>query len=410
MDPRHLVRAGPLRTWCGAGVAAALALLTGCAATQEQAGPTPAPVPTAEPGPPTTGPDPTEPDPATGPPTFPGPDLPPATAEPQDVATNLVTPWSVAFLPGGGALVTSRDTAQVLLIGAEGTRPLTGAGADELAATTERGGEGGLLGAAVGPDVSTQVDVYLYRTTASGNEVVRAALGPDGTLGPLSPVVTGIPAAGNHNGGRIAFGPDGHLYIGTGDAGTTSASQDPSSLAGKILRVTVEGEPAPGNPTPGSPVHSLGHRNVQGLGWADDGRLIASELGQNAYDELNVIVPGGNYGWPEVEGRSEAGTAQGFIDPVLTWSPGIASPSGLAVTDLGVYVAALRGQRLWEIGFEPGAPEGLADAGDTLVGELGRLRDVVVAPDGALWVLTSNTDGRGAPGVGDDRVVRLLPP
>ena len=135
-----------------------------------------------------------------------------------------------------------------------------------------------------------------------------------------------------------------------------------------------------------------------------DGRLWASEFGQNAYDELNLIEPGGNYGWPVVEGRADA---PGMVDPLVTWSTDLASPSGIAVTATGVYLAALRGQRLWGVGF---LGDGFADAGASLEGALGRLRDVVQGPDGALWILTQNTDGRGDPRPGDDRLVRITPP
>jgi glucose/arabinose dehydrogenase len=351
--------------------------------------------------------------------TFPaGPDLPPATAGPQDVLTDLTTPWGLAFLPGGAALITTRDRGEVLLLTDAGAAPLTGPGADALAATTKHGGEGGLLGIAVSPEVERDGLVYLYRTTAAGNQVVRAALSPAGstadstsdgtapplTLGELEPVLEGIPAAGNHNGGRLAFGPDGYLYVTTGDAGDPDAAQDPASLGGKILRLTPDGAPAPGNPTEGSPVWSLGHRNVQGLGWDPSGRMFASEFGQNTYDELNLIEPGNNYGWPVVEGRADA---PGMVDPLVTWSTDVASPSGIAVTATGVYLAALRGQRLWRVGF---LGDRFADAQASLEGELGRLRDVVQGPDGALWILTQNTDGRGDPRPGDDRLVRITPP
>lgn len=331
------------------------------------------------------------------------PDLPEATAEPQDVATDLRTPWALDFLPGGAALVTLRDPAQVVLLDAAGVTTLGGPGADELVSGTVTGGEGGLLGIAVSPDVAEDRGVYLYRTTAQGNEVVRTVLEPGATgLGPLEPVLTGIPAAGNHNGGRIAFGPDGFLYVATGDASQRPAAQDPASLAGKILRVTSDGEPAPGNPFDRSPVWSLGHRNVQGIGWDGRGRMFASELGQNTFDELNLIEGGANYGWPEVEGP---GGGEGFTDPLLTWDPAEASPSGIAVTDDAVHVAALRGARLWSV---PVMDDGVGDATASL--DLGRLRDVVAGPDGALWILTGSTDGRGTPRPGDDRVVRVRAP
>ncbi|GGC16354.1 PQQ-dependent sugar dehydrogenase [Cellulomonas carbonis] len=396
-------------SWACCAVLAAGASLVGC--TSPEAGRTPqvvTPSGSATPSSPTpSSPTPSgEPTPSEEPtpPGVPGPALPEATAEPQDVLTGLAAPWDLAFLPGGAVVVTQRDAAQVLLLTADGVRTLTGPGADELVATTATRGEGGLLGVAVPPDDAATL--LLYRTTQGGNEVVRTALdAAAGTLGPLAPVLTGIPAASNHDGGRIAFGPDGMLYVATGDASVPGAAQDPTSLAGKILRVTADGRPAPGNPTPDSPVWSLGHRNVQGLGWDDDERLVASEFGQNRLDELNVVVPGANHGWPEVEG---AGGAPTFADPVVTWTTDEASPSGLAVTTGSVYVAALRGERLWAVPWADGAPAG--DPVAHLVGALGRLRHVAVGPDGALWVLTNNTDGRGDPRSGDDRLVRLLPP
>jgi len=344
--------------------------------------------------------------PTPTPPLLPAPPvLGEATATPTPVLTGLDAPWGLAFLPSGAVLVTLRDQAQVLLLDADGVRPLGGPGAEELASGTRTGGEGGLLGVAVSPDHAEDGFVYLYRTAAGGNEVVRAVLDPvAGALGPLEPVLTGIPAAGNHNGGRLAFGPDGMLYVTTGDAAVRPASQDPGSLAGKILRLTPDGAPAPGNPVEGSPVWSLGHRNVQGIGWTADGRMIASEFGQNTWDELNLVVPGGNYGWPQVEG---AGGAGAYVEPLVTWRTSEASPSGVAVGECAVYVAALRGERLWVV---PLTPDGVGTPSALFVRELGRLRAAEIGPDGALWLLTNNTDGRGDPRPGDDQLLRLLPP
>ena len=332
------------------------------------------------------------------------PVLPAATGAPQDVLTGLDTPWGLAFLPSGAVLITSRDTGLVFLLSDTGVVPLAGPGADELAGTSF-GGEGGLLGIAVSPEFESDGLVYLYRTVPEGNQVVRAELDSlAASLGSLQQVIGGIPSARNHNGGRIAFGPDGMLYVTTGDAANPSIAQDPASLGGKILRLAPDGTPAPGNPTEGSPVWSLGHRNVQGLGWDADGRMFASELGQNTFDELNLIEPGANYGWPAVEG---VGGRAGFVDPLVTWSTDDASPSGIAVTDGGVYVAALRGSRLWSVPF---AGDGVGAATPFLTGELGRLRNVAPGPDGALWILTTNTDAVGTPRAGDDRLFRMLPP
>lgn len=390
---RHAARA---RTGVVA-LAVGAVLLAGCAAAEAPVAPTVTvtPSPTSSrtaPPSPTQAPDPYPP----------GPDLPPATATPTDVATGLAAPWDLAFLPSGAVLVTLRDAAQVVAVTAAGVVPVTGEGAAQLADTVvDR--EAGLLGIAVSPGFADDRLVYLYRTTTDGNQVVRAELTPDLTLGPLQPVVSSVPWNWFHDGGRIAFGPDGYLYVGTGDAGEKPLAQDPGSLAGKILRVTPEGAPAPGNPVEGSPVWTLGHRNVQGLGWTSTGTMIASEFGQNAWDELNVITPGADYGWPRVEG---SGGGAGLTDPVVTWSTDEASPSGIAVGDTAVWVAALRGERLWRV---PLAADGSVGTPEVAVDGLGRLRTVALGPDGALWILTNNTDGRGSPRPGDDRLLRVAP-
>ena len=311
------------------------------------------------------------------------------------IADDLPVPWDVAFLADGTPLVTLRDESRVLRLDAGGPTPLTAPGPDGTVPDVAPRGEGGLLGIAVGPDGA----VYLYLTTAVDNRVVR--LTPDGDeLTDPQVVLAGIPAGTNHNGGRIAFGPDGYLYVGTGDAGRTGNAQDLDSLGGKILRITSHGAPAPGNPF-GTAVFSYGHRNVQGLGWAADGRMFASEFGQDTFDELNLVVAGGNYGWPEVEG---GGGGPPFTDPLVTWTTDEASPSGIAVTGDAVWVAALRGERLWRA---PLTDDGVGPPAEYLAGELGRLRAVVLAPDGDLWAVTNNTDGRGAPRAGADRIVQV---
>ena len=267
-------------------------------------------------------------------------------------------------------------------------------------------GEGGSLGLAVSPDYERDGYVYAYYTTGEDNRVVRFRLGED-----PEPILTGIPFNSYHDGGRIAFGPDGMLYVATGDAGDPSNAQDRGSLAGKILRLTPDGGVPEDNPFPNSPVYSYGHRNVEGLAWDERGQLFASEFGQDAFDEVNRIEPGENYGWPEVEG--EGGEDLGYEDPITTWPTSEASPSGAAILKNGeipqwegdLFVAALRGQRLWRL--ELGPDGGVTGREELLKGEVGRIRNVVQAPDGSLWVTTSNLDGRGSPAPQDDRIIRL---
>ena len=325
----------------------------------------------------------------------------PVQVETSVVATGLEAPWGLVFTPDGEALVTERDSARLLSVDSSGN-------VEELQQLPDNStGEGGLLGLALSPDYESDGLIYVYYTTDEDNRVARFRLGEE-----PEPILTGIPVLTYHNGGRIAFGPDGNLYVGTGDAGDTSNSQDLNSQGGKILRVTPDGEVPSDNPFSGSPVYSYGHRNVQGLAWDESGRLYASEFGQNRYDEVNVIEPGGNYGWPEVEGE---GGNPSYIDPISTWSTDEASPSGAEILKGGAipqwegdfFMAGLRGQRLWRLDLdESGA---LIGQEPLLQDEAGRLRHVTQAPDGSLWVLTSNRDGRGNPIPDDDRILRLGP-
>lgn len=314
------------------------------------------------------------------------------------VARDLTSPWGLAFLPDGSALVTERDTGLIKRVPARGGTPTTVG----RVAGVRPSGEGGLLGIAVEPGSAPKA-IYAYLTGARDNRVVR--IDWDGTrLGRQTPVLTGIPRNSYHNGGRLLIADDGALYIGTGDAGDPERAQDPSDLAGKVLRIQLDGRPDPRNPDPTSPVFTLGHRNVQGLSQDASGRIWATEFGERTADELNLLRAGGNYGWPRVEGR---GGPRGFVDPRMTWSPtSTASPSGMAIHDSVAYVASLRGEVLWQVplaGTQAGRPQA------ALLGQLGRLRTVENAPDGSLWLITSNTDGRGDPRTGDDRILRVEP-
>lgn len=337
-------------------------------------------------------------DPGAGPAT--GPLQP--TGSPTVIASGLNAPWSVMRLTpdladGGSSLISERDTGRIRELTADGSLRDAGRVPGVAAA-----GEGGLLGLAALRE-GDRLWLYAYLTTASDNRIVRMPVqGAAGglTLGAPGEVVTGLPKAGNHNGGRIAFGPDGMLYATVGDAGQPQRAQDRGSLGGKILRMTPDGAAPAGNPFPGSLVYSFGHRNPQGLDWGDDGTLYASEFGQNTWDELNIISAGQNYGWPVHEGIADA---DGYVNPVYQWSTGEASPSGLASIGGTLFMAALRGERLWSIWVGPES----VTAEASYAGEFGRLRDAVEGPDGTLWVLTNNTDGRGRPHEGDDKLLQV---
>lgn len=322
------------------------------------------------------------------------------------LAENLDTPWAIALLPEGGMLVTERK-GTIRLISKENQLK------DEPVATlstVKEAGEGGLLGIALHPDFSMNKYVYLYYTYSQNgentlNRVVRMTYDND-TFGKEEIVVNAIPGASNHNGGRIKFGPDGYLYIGTGDAQEPSSAQSKTTLAGKILRVTDRGLRVAENPF-NNQVYSYGHRNVQGLAWSSDGSLWATEHGRSGVrsglDELNLIEMGLNYGWPEIEGDEKlAGMMTAIFDSgSTTWAP-----SGAAFVENSLFFAGLRGSTLYEAVIEDGK---VIEVKEHLSGELGRIREVVADESGLLYITTSNTDGRGIPDNTDDKVIKINP-
>jgi glucose/arabinose dehydrogenase len=318
-----------------------------------------------------------------------------ALGTPRTIATGLNVPWGVAFLPGGDALVSERGTGRIKRVPRGGGTART---VMRIPGVATNYGEGGLLGLAVSPSYSRDRYVYAYYTSGSDNRVVRFRLG-----GRIHTILRGIARAGNHDGGRMAFGPDGRLYIATGDAGEGGRSQSRDSLNGKILRISRNGSIPSDNPF-GNAVWSMGHRNVQGLAFDSAGRLWADEFGEGYRDEVNLIVKGRNYGWPGREGSGDTNGGE-FTNPVVSWPVPDASPSGAAIVGSTLYVAALRGERLWSIplnGASAGTPR------PAFRGRFGRLRTVVREPGGrALWITTSNGDGYGSGRPGSDRILRV---
>jgi glucose/arabinose dehydrogenase len=315
------------------------------------------------------------------------------------LASGLAVAWGIAFLPDGSALVSERDSHRIVRVDEHGRVSQLGT----VPGVAPAAGEGGLLGLAASPAFATDHLVYAYLTASSDNRVVRMSY-RNGTLGAAQLVFAGIPKAANHDGGRIAFGPDGMLYVTTGDAGRPEGAPDRSYLGGKVLRMTPDGRPAAGNPFAGSVIFTLGHRNPQGLAWGPDGTLYEAEFGQHALDEINVLRPGADYGWPTVEGTIGP-SRPNLRPPLLTFATDEASPSGLAFAGGVLWLAALQGERLYQIPLL--APGRLSTPTAVLDHQYGRLRTVTLAPDGALWITTSNRDGRGSPVAADDRIIRL---
>ena len=314
-------------------------------------------------------------------------------------AQNLEVPWALAFLPDGNLLATERK-GTVNLINSEGN-----IGKIFTVNNVLQTGESGLHGIAVHPDFGNNQLIYLYYTYRGDgdNTLNRVSLFRfDGkTFTDEKIIVDAIPGAVFHDGGRIKFGPDKNLYITTGDARNPSLSQDVNSLAGKILRVDDEGNPAPGNPF-GTRVYSYGHRNPQGIAWDENGRLWETEHGDSATDEFNLIAIGKNYGWPTIRGDQ---TQESMKSPIIHSGSETWAPAGAAFLNGSVFLAGLRGQALFEAKIE----NGTVSLVEHLKGQLGRLREVVVGPDNMLYITTSNRDGRGVPTSDDDKIIRVNP-
>lgn len=322
------------------------------------------------------------------------------------VAQNLEIPWGLAFLPDKSILLTERP-GRVRMLDKEGNlQPSPVATIQEV----KHIGEGGLLGIALHPNFTSNKYVYLYFTYfGSGantlNQVARFKF-EDGKLLDKQVIVDDIPGASNHNGGRIKFGPDNLLYITTGDAANPSQAQDKNSLAGKILRVTEEGKPAPGNPF-NNLVYSYGHRNPQGLAWDNNGILWETEHGSSTMDEFNKIEAGKNYGWPEIRGdQKKIGMEQPFSHSGDdTWAPAGAAYYKYSSNKYSIFFAGLRGQALYEMEFN----QGNSLLRTHFKGEFGRIRDVVLGPDNFLYITTSNRDGRGRVQEADDKIIKINP-
>jgi glucose/arabinose dehydrogenase len=312
------------------------------------------------------------------------------------IARNLNVPWGIAFLRSGDALVSERDSGRIVRISRGGRVRAVGEVAGAVGAVS--GGEGGLMGIALAP--GDEETLFAYVTTDSDDRIIRCSLA-GGRVGRPRPILTGIPSRTRHHGGRLLFDRQGLLFVSTGDAEDSSTAANRRSITGKILRLRPDGRAAPGNPY-GNRVWSYGHRNIEGLAFDRGGRLWATEFGDQEADELNLITKGRNYGWPRVEGRSNQ---PGLVTPKVVWSPtDTCSPAGLAIINSTAFVGALRGQCLFTVplqGTIAGKPRAY------FAEDYGRIRSMAAAPDGSLWMTTSNTDGRGDPGRDDDMILRV---
>jgi len=332
----------------------------------------------------------------------------------ETVAENLKIPWEIDFAPDGRIFFTERIGNLKIIENNLVSEPII--------SLKVSGSEGGLLGLALDPDFEENHFLYLYYSYSDFfdiyNKVVRY-VESDNKLSNETILLDKIPGSQIHDGGRIKFGPDGKLYITTGDAANSQTAQNLDSLAGKILRINSDGTIPEDNPFPNSPVYSLGHRNPQGIDWyPESGILVETEHGPsgergNAHDEVNVIFPGKNYGWPIIVGDE---TSEGLVNPILhtgddTWAPSgsvFYNSDKISEWNGKYFIATLRGNHLRMLDLD--LENNLVISSNALFdGEFGRLRSVNMSPDGYLYILTSNQDGRGAPARNDDRILRIIP-
>lgn len=334
----------------------------------------------------------------------------------EEVVTGLEVPWGIAFLPNRDMLVTERP-GRVRLV-------QSGKLVQKPVATIDvtGSGEDGLLGIATHPNFAENRLFYVYYTAdrngSQVNRVERWRLSENGLNASQDKIILdNIPVAQYHNGGRIRFGPDGMLYIGTGDARKPQSSQDVNSLAGKILRVTPDGQVPQDNPFPGNPVYITGIRNTQGFDWRDASTLLVTdhgpsgELGRSGHDKVSVAKAGDNLGWPTIY-RCESG--EGLVTPSIVWRE--ATPPGGAAIYTGnaipewkgsLMIATLRSEHLERVTFNAQSPQQVEVREVYLQGKQGRLREAIMGPDGELYVTTSNCDGRGSCPSPQDKILRI---
>ncbi len=320
------------------------------------------------------------------------------------VSQNLSIPWEIVFLPDDTMLITERP-GNLVRLSPEQEKRIEIEG-------VEHAGEGGLLGAAIHPDFSENSWLYLYLTTKTENGLINRVERyrfdlEKNELSQKEEIISNIPGASYHDGGRIAFGPDKYLYITTGDAGQTQLAQDKNSLAGKILRLKNDGSVPEDNPF-NNPIYSYGHRNPQGLAWDDKGSLWATEHGpsgmNSGFDEINLIEKGKNYGWPEITGKEKR---EGMASPIIqsgsedTWAP-----AALEIINNKIFFSGLRGSSLYTGDI---IDKNIENLKANFTNDWGRLRVCKYGPDSWLYLATSNTDGRGNPKENDDKIIKINP-